>query len=94
MNNLLTTGVLLSALLVSGCGYHVVSATDHSVMLSGVMMHSEECAKAKERAVDLFCNGQWKAAKIADNHCRQFGKQAKWVPDAVPDGFATYECVN
>ena len=94
MNNLLTTGVLLSALLVSGCGYHVVSATDHSVMLSGVMMHSEECAKAKERAVDLFCNGQWKAAKIADNHCRQFGKQAKWVPDVVSGGFATYECVN
>ena len=94
MNNLLTTGVLLSALLVSGCGYHVVSATDHSVMLSGVLIHSEECAKAKESAVDLFCNGQWKAAKIADNHCRQFGKQAKWVPDAVSGGFATYECVN
>jgi hypothetical protein len=94
MNHFLTTGILLSALLVSGCGYHVVSATDHSVMLSGVMMHSEECAKAKERAVDLFCNGQWKAAKIADNHCRQFGKQAKWVPDSVSGGFATYECVN
>ncbi len=94
MNNLLTTGVLLSGLLVSGCGYHVVSATDHSVMLSGVVIHSEGCAKAKDRTVDLFCNGQWKAAKVADNHCRQFGKQAKWVPDAVPDGFATYECVN
>ena len=94
MNHLLTTGILLSALLVSGCGYHVVSATDHSVMLSGVMMHSEECAKVTDRTVDLFCNGQWKAAKIADNHCRQFGKQAKWVPDAVSGGFATYECVN
>ena len=63
-------------------------------MLSGVVIHSEACAKVKERAVDLFCNGQWKAAEVADKHCRQFGKQANWVPDAVPDGFATYECVN
>ena len=48
MNHFLTTGVLLSALLVSGCGYHVVSGTDHSVMLSGVVIHSEACAKVKE----------------------------------------------
>ena len=95
MNRFSTIVLLLLTLLITGCGLHTVSGTDESVMLSGLVIHSEQCAEAEARSgPNLVCHRQWRAAEIADTHCRQYGKQAQWQADTVPDGYTTYKCVK
>ena len=34
------------------------------------------------------------ATRKAQAHCRQYGRDAELVPDSVPDGTATFRCVD